>query len=124
HVELLGCMNGYAAVADCTIRLEIPKSFDSMEAMQPVMHLFKQGPLDARLYEEHDYPDLSDYLHDKLVALSLMHEIGHTLGLAHTPDPSCVMAAAPTGELAFCAAEVRAARHRLSLAESNSDQPR
>lgn len=114
EVQLLGCMDGLAGVADCKINLEVPRHIDSPEAMASVAHLFRQGPGDALLYGDHEYLDVSDYLRDKLIMVSLLHEIGHSLGLAHTADRGCMMAAAPAGRLGFCPAELRAARRQLA----------
>jgi hypothetical protein len=113
HTELLGCMKGYG-LAHCRINLEAPKSLDSGESMKPLAHLFTQGPLDQQMYKLKDYSDAADYLHDKLILMSLVHEIGHTLGLAHTKEEGCIMAAAPSGHLGFCDAELKAARSQLA----------
>ncbi len=114
--ELLGCMAAYQPLADCTIHVSAPAKLDDAESMARLAHLFKQGPLDERLYASTDYKDVADYLRDKLLVLSLVHEIGHTLGLAHVDDPNCVMAASPNGTVQFCPAEIKAAQARLPLA--------
>jgi hypothetical protein len=114
HTELLGCMGFYRDFTDCRIQLKIPKTLDTAEAMAPFAHLFNQGPLDAKLYEGQTYETAGDYLKAKLVLMSLTHEIGHTLGLGHVEDESCLMAEAPDGGLGFCEAELEAARLKLS----------
>lgn len=110
HVDLLGCFNGYKNWSDCRINLRIPEKIESLSEMKKVAHLFRQGPLDALLHSRREYTDVSEYLVEKLVVLSLTHEIGHTLGLAHTNDPACMMNHAPRGELGFCPAEIKAAQ--------------
>ncbi len=116
QTELLGCMTAFKKVADCTVKLAVPTTLDTPEAFAKVAHLFKQGPLDEKLYATRAYTDVTQYLADKLVLLSLVHEIGHTLGLAHADDPACVMAPSPAGDVRFCEKELGAARRKLARA--------
>ena len=113
HTELLGCQSGLGQLTECRIRLELPLALTTAEAMAPVGYLFGSGPLDQALTARRDYQDPGEYLRDKLILLSLMHEIGHTMGLAHAMDPSCVMASSPKGRFGLCPSELEAAQRRI-----------
>jgi hypothetical protein len=115
-VELDGCLEGVrVAWFGCVVRLMIPKKIESQTDLIKVAHLFRQGPLDDRLLKIHNQTDVMVYLREKLLLLAFVHEVGHTIGLAHSDDPSCLMAAVPRGGLGFCQAEVEAARRLLSI---------
>lgn len=120
-VELDGCLEGVrGAWFGCVVRLMIPKKIESQTDLIKVAHLFRQGPLDDRLLKIHNQTDVTVYLRDKLILLAFAHEVGHTIGLAHSDDSSCLMAAVPQGGLGFCQAEVEAARKLLAIKRNST----
>ncbi len=127
HTNLLGCMDGIGAWFECSIELKIFDQMTLKHNLARFLSLYKQGPLDEILKKSKTYPELNEeYLQDKLILLSLIHEIGHTLGMAHTVanDSGCIMAPLPEGNATLCEGETLGLMAKLRLASALPDKSR
>ena len=117
HTEMAGCLSGGNLLADCRIQIDVPTIEALLAEMGKLAHLYSKGPLDAFLLKHIDYDgDSRSYLHDKYVFITMIHEIGHSIGLGHAEDINCLMAEAPLGQSTFCESELNAVRRQLHLA--------
>lgn len=118
HTKLIGCLAGYRWIFDCEIQLQVMKPETLVANLPKFSHFFKQGPLDSMLTSHFAYgDDLGPYLQDKVTLLTIIHEIGHTLGFDHTEALSsqCIMAPTPSGDAHLCRQELAALKEKWRL---------
>lgn len=117
HTELLGCMNHLKGAIDCNIIINYPSTKLIMSSLSKLSHLYKKGPLDKILVKHFSYENNGvQFFQDKLILISLIHEVGHSLGLGHADHDGCLMAARPEGDIGLCQEELQAARSMLNMA--------
>ena len=119
HANLNGCLRGLSFLTKqpCSITIQMPEKITKDSDRTKLLSLFKEGDLDPALLADKKYISSDTYLRDKLALLIITHEIGHTVGLAHSADNDCIMGVRPSGAARFCTTEIQAAHYQFALSE-------
>lgn len=113
ETHLKGCMEPWAGEFECTIFLQIPVRLSTVEDLARANALLRASPIDKDLAQStHD--SAGTWLRDKLAVFVLIHEIGHSAGLAHTELEGCMMHSTPRQDFTFCEQELAAIRNLLT----------
>ena len=111
HTQLLGCTGFGRILTNCKIVVEVPHHRDLLDNLPKYIHLYQKGPIDKVLVENISYHENpTKFFQDKMTLITMIHEIGHTMGLGHSHSQDCLMAAIPSGKSGFCKEELTAAR--------------
>lgn len=98
------CQGDYLEMSQCVIRLLVPSAKMMIHHVDIMMPLYLDKPAQV---------SGADYLRMAITDLQLLHEIGHTLGLAHSLSSECVMHPQLGPRQAICPKSAEIAREKL-----------
>ena len=113
--DLTGCLNGpQFLLKPCRITVRMPDTITPQSNSTKIVNVLHHGPIDEFIGETEEYKDGYVYLRDKFAMLILTHEIGHTIGLGHSPNNKCIMGSHPRGNANICLSELNAANYQFA----------